>query len=85
MEHIKIISILVKDRIKEAGRTQKTLSKHACLIKNRLGTHEVSESTCSRVGLIILQLTGDNDKWPKLEQDLAEIGGIEVKSVEFDY
>lgn len=85
MEHIKIISILVKDRIKEAGRTQKTLSKHATLIRSRLGTHEVSEATCSRVGLIVLQLTGDTAKWPELEAELADIGGIEVKSVEFEY
>jgi hypothetical protein len=85
MNQIKILTILVKDRIKETERTQKALTEFAHIIKSRLGFHEVSENKCSRVGVIILQLDGDTNEWIKLENRLAEIGGIEYKGVQFDF
>ena len=81
---LRILTILVTDRIKEAGRTQKILSDYGHIIKSRLGFHEVSESKCSRVGVIILQLTGSIADWTKFETDLNMVDGIEFKSVTFD-
>lgn len=80
-----ILGILVFDRIKEAGLTQQVLSKHADVIRTRLGFHELSETVCSRVGTIVLVLHGDPSKWEQLEEDLAQIGGIEIKKMSFDY
>ena len=80
-----ILGILVFDRIKEAGLTQEVLSKHADVIRTRLGFHELSDTVCSRVGTIVLVLQGDPDKWVQLEADLAQIGGIEIKKMKFDY
>ena len=80
-----ILGILVFDRIKEAGLTQEVLSKHANVIRTRLGFHELSDTVCSRVGTIVLVLQGDPDKWVQLEADLAQIGGIEIKKMKFDY
>ncbi len=80
-----ILGILVFDRIKEAGLTQEVLSKHAGVIRTRLGFHELSDTVCSRVGTIVLVLQGDPDKWQQLEEDLAQIGGIEIKKLKFDY
>jgi len=85
MSNIKILGLLIKDRIKEAGRTQAILSKHARIIKTRLGFHELSETKCSRTGIIILQLTGNPDEWHQLESDLAEIGGLEIREMSWDY
>ncbi|MFO8066881.1 MAG: hypothetical protein R6U11_04785 [Bacteroidales bacterium] len=79
-----VVGILIKDRIKEAGRTQKVLSKHARIIRTRLGFHEVSEAVCSRVGMILLQLKASGPDWQKMNADLSEIGGIEVKTMTFD-
>jgi hypothetical protein len=84
MNQIKVITILVKDRIKEAGRTQKLLTKFGHIIKNRLGSHEVSENVCSRIGVIILQLAGNPDEWTIFEKKLSEIGGIEFKTSAFN-
>lgn len=81
----KILGILIKDRIKETGKTQAVLSRNGNIISMRLGTHELSDSKNSRVGMIVLTLTGDETLWSQLEKDLAEIGGIEVKNIEFNY
>ncbi len=85
MNEIKIIGIMIFDRIKEAGKTQKVLSEHANIIKSRLGFHEVNENICSRVGVIILQLAGNADNRNQLIEDLKQIGGIEVKDMTFNY
>ncbi len=85
MQKTIILGILVFDRIKEAGRTQEVLSKHADVIRTRLGFHELSETVCSRVGTIVLILQGDPEKWQQLESELAEVGGVEVKKISFDY
>ena len=84
MKEKRIIGINVLDRIKEAGRTQKVLSKYATSVKTRLGFHELSEDVCSRTGFIILELTGEISNWDKLEYELNEIGGINVQKMSFD-
>ena len=85
MAQIRIVGLLIKDRIKEAGRTQRVLSEFADIIKSRLGSHELSESKNSRIGTIILELTGDPVRFDLLEAELDKIGGIEVKSIMFNY
>ncbi|MFC2096222.1 hypothetical protein ACFLQ3_00815 [Bacteroidota bacterium] len=84
MTEKRIIGINVLDRIKEAGRTQKVLSKYATSIKTRLGFHELSEDICSRNGFVILELTGKISNWDSLENELNEIGGINVQKMSFD-
>ena len=83
MKEIRIIGLLITDRIKEAGRTQQALTKYAHVIKSRLGFHEVSEEVCSRVGVIILQLAGDAEECKNLEQELSQIGGLELQRMVF--
>lgn len=85
MNNLRIIGILISDRIKEAGRTQKVLTENAHLIKSRLGFHEVNENTCSRVGFILLQLAGKPEECDRLEAALAEIGGLELQRMDFNY
>ncbi len=83
MKEVRILGILITDRIKEAGLTQKTLSDFAHVIKSRLGFHEVTEAVCSRVGIIVLHLSGDSFEMDKLESALHQIGGIEVQKMQF--
>lgn len=80
-----MLGILIKDRIKEAGKLQGVLSKHGAIIKMRLGSHELSDSVNSRVGQIVLILGGDNSRWHELTDDLSAIGGIEFKTIDFEY
>ena len=83
MKEIRILGILVTDRIKESGRTQETLSRHAHVIKSRLGFHEVTEAVCSRTGVIILQLSGSTEEIEQLENELGQIGGLEIQRMVF--
>ena len=84
MTEKRIIGINVLDRIKEAGRTQQVLSKYATSIKTRLGFHELSEDVCSRNGFVILELTGKKSDWDSLENELSNIGGINIQKMSFD-
>jgi hypothetical protein len=79
----KILGIMVYDRIKEAGRTQEVLTRFSASIRTRLGFHELSREKCSRIGTILLVLQGDPAQWDLLESNLTQIGGIEVKTMEF--
>ncbi|HNY07961.1 MAG TPA: hypothetical protein PKL64_07690 [Bacteroidales bacterium] len=83
MKQIKILGLLITDRIKESGQTQKVLTDYAHIIQNRLGFHELSDKVCSRSGIIILQLAGKQEEWAKFETALAAIRGLEVKEMTF--
>jgi metal-responsive CopG/Arc/MetJ family transcriptional regulator len=83
MTELRIIGLLITDRIKEAGKTQEVLTRHAHIIKSRLGFHEVSESICSRVGFIILQVVGNNEEFENFLKELNEIRGVEVQQMVF--
>jgi len=83
VDEIRVLGLLIKDRIKESGRTQKVLTKYAHLIKSRLGFHEVTADVCSRVGVIILQVSGDAASCQQFEEELHAIGGIEVQKMTF--
>jgi hypothetical protein len=78
-----ILGIMVYDRIKEAGRTQKVLSRHASIIRTRLGFHELSREVCSRVGTVLLVLNGQPHENEQLRNELGEIGGVEVQEMNF--
>jgi hypothetical protein len=83
MNELRVLGIHVFDRIKEAGRTQKILSKYAFCIKTRMGFHELNADVCSRTGFIILELKGDAAKWEEFEKELMEIGGLDIKKMSF--
>ena len=85
MSELRIIGLLITDRIKEAGKAQEVLTRHANIIKSRLGFHEVSESVCSRVGFIILQVIGSSEDFTDFINELADIGGIEIQQMIFHY
>jgi hypothetical protein len=80
---IKILGIKIIDRIKEAGLTQKILSKHAGVITTRLGFHELSTEVCSREAYIILHLSGSESETAILRTELKTIGGIEIREMTF--
>jgi hypothetical protein len=82
-KQIRILGICLCDRIKEAGKVQQILSGYGQIIKTRYGFHEVSEDICSRNGLIILELTGDPNEWDHFENELKEVGGIDIKNMNF--
>lgn len=83
MENTKIVAILIKDRIKEANRTQDILSNHGCIIQNRIGFHDVNEDVCSREGTLILHIKSSQEQLNALMSELSEVGGIDAQSISF--
>lgn len=83
MQNSLILGIMVYDRIKEANRTQEVLSKYSSVIRTRLGFHELSREVCSRVGTILVVLQGNPETFTQFQQELNEIGGIEVQIMKF--
>lgn len=84
MSETRILGLMITDRIKESGLTQKVLSSHASLIRSRLGFHEVTDEVCSRNGFIIILLSGNPELWDDFEQELASVPGVEVRRMTFN-
>ena len=83
MDEKRILGVLITDRQKEAGNVQKVLTSYGSSIKTRLGLHEVGDTTLSKEGLILLELTGDMNQQDKLQQDLEQIEGTQTKVMAF--
>lgn len=84
MNELRIIGILIPDRVKDAVRVQQALTRYGCSIKTRLGLHEASETACARNGLILVELTGKKEDWDALEKELSAVEGVTVKKMSFD-
>jgi len=77
MEHI-IMGVVIDLRSKNAQKVQEVLTKHGCIIKTRLGLHEVSESECTEHGLVILSLMNKPKEIDDLKAELLSIDGVRV-------
>jgi len=85
MNQTKILGILISDRLKEAEKVQKILTKYGCIIKTRLGIHEASDTICAKKGLLLLELTGKKNEGVKMEKELSKISGMQIKKMVFNY
>ncbi len=83
MENVRVLGITVSNRLEEASKLQGVLTKYGCHIRTRLGLHEASKESCSRNGLIILELVGEESGWDKFEEELTAIEGVFVKKMDF--
>ncbi len=83
MNELRILGILIPDRVKDALKVQQALTKYGCSIKTRLGLHEASSETCARNGLIILELTGKKEEWDALEKELTVVEGVKIQKMSF--
>lgn len=83
MEEKRILGILITDRQKEAGHVQNILTQYGSSIKTRLGLHEVGDTSLSKEGLILLELTGSIAQQNQLQQALENIQGTQTKLMSF--
>jgi hypothetical protein len=82
-KEIRILGVLITNREKEAGSLQGILTKYGCSIKTRLGLHEISSDLCSPCGLILLELLGDTGEMDKLENELGQLKGVQLRKMVF--
>ena len=81
-----VLGVLIENRFEEVERVQKLLTEFGCIIKTRLGLHQQAEydETCTEKGLLILEMIKNSgDKGKELKENLSQIEGIIVRSMEF--
>lgn len=78
-----IMGIEIGNREESAVKVQELLTAHGCIIKTRLGLHDVSHG-CSSNGLILLEFerneSGEHDR---LREELNAIDTVVAKTMEF--
>lgn len=77
-----ILGIRLDNRANTAMEFQKILTAYGCIIKTRLGLHDVSENKCAPNGLIVLEVL-DGDEAMLFEQELLKIEGLELQKMKF--
>ena len=78
-----ILGVQVTNRVENIPDVQKILTEYGCNIKTRLGLHEVTESHCSNVGLLILETYGNETDILQMETKLKKMKGLTVKKMVF--
>lgn len=77
-----IIGVRLDNRNHTAIEFQKTLTHFGCIIKTRLGLHEVADNKCAPNGIILLEIIDDTEA-VSLEKELSKIEGIEIQLMKF--
>ncbi len=77
-----IVGVRLDNRLETAVEFQKILTKFGCIIKTRLGLHEVSEEKCAHNGIVLLEVIDDKES-KYMEEALSDIQGIELQVMKF--
>lgn len=78
---MELVMIKVNARANHALAVQEVLTKYGCVIKVRLGLHEIGSDSCSNEGLIILQVTSEVELVQAMMTALKNIEGVVVKTM----
>ena len=78
-----VMCVLVKNRTNDAPQLQTVLTNHGCIIKTRVGMHEVNN--CAEDGLIMLHLTGSKEAIYDLEKAINALSEIRARTMLLDY
>ncbi|WP_068347402.1 hypothetical protein [Kosmotoga arenicorallina] len=79
------MAIMIDHRKEAATRVQQLLTGWGCLIKTRLGLHDGVLDNCSDVGLIILELVGEEEKHKELCRKLNLLNGVKAKYINLSF
>ncbi|MBD5642835.1 hypothetical protein HYH96_02860 [Clostridium botulinum] len=78
-----IMAIKISPRNEIAPNVQEILTRNGCIIKTRLGLHEATNDSCSKCGLILLELLNSKkEDIENLSKDLTSLDGVSVKLLE---
>jgi hypothetical protein len=80
-----ILGVLLRKRTQTSESFQEIISRHGCIIKTRIGIHNVSNNVCSQDGVILLDVIGDNAAISALEKDIMAIDGAEIQKMSFTF
>lgn len=75
-----VISLVLEKRTEDAPDVQDVLTRNGCLIKVRLGVHDVKG--CSDNGLILLVVEGDDQEVQTFISDLKQFPRVRVNHMD---
>ena len=76
-----VIAVKVSDREGVAEEMQKVLTKHGCLIKVRLGLHDIPANACSPAGLVLMEVDGDAAEIGAMVKELNGLSSVSAKHI----
>ena len=85
MEKHLILGVHITDRLVRAGEIQTILTKYGNCIKTRLGLHDVSGSSSSPNGVLLLECVCQESCFDELAAALGKVEGVDVKKMVFDH
>jgi hypothetical protein len=79
-----ILGVGINSRMESVPQVQQILTEYGCIIKTRLGLHNVSDNACSAGGLLILEMFGEEAPISEMESKLTGLSGIQVQKMVFE-
>lgn len=79
-----VLGVQVTNRVPNALEVQEILTEFGCNIKTRLGLHELTDTVCSTVGLLLLEAYRDPLQVKEMESRLKAVKGVVVKKMVFE-
>lgn len=76
-----ILGIRLDKRNQNAIYFQEILSHHGCIVKTRIGLHDVDKNKCSTSGIILLEVIGTAREKSSLEKAIKSIKGVKLQKI----
>ena len=70
-----IIGIKVSNRVEDATKLQEILTNYGCVIKTRIGLHDMGEYKCLNYGIVLIQII---DKVNEICEQLSKHWDIQI-------
>lgn len=70
-----IIGIQISNRIEDATKLQEILTSYGCLIKTRIGLHDMGEYKCLNYGIVLIQVV---DKINEIYDELSKYWKVQI-------
>lgn len=70
-----IIGISVDNRTNDSLKLQELLTKYGCLIKTRIGLHDMGEYKCLNYGIVLIEVV---DKINEIYDELAKHWKVQI-------
>lgn len=77
----KLVAIKMVNRQKSAVKVQNILTENGCLIKVRLGLHDIGSNVCSPAGLILLEVHPEDSQVDAMLTALNSIEEVTAKDL----
>lgn len=70
-----IIGISIDNRTNDSVKLQEILTKYGCLIKTRIGLHDMGEYKCLNYGIVLIEVV---DKINEIYDELSKYWKVQI-------